>query len=56
VDEAFANISLLLHPNPGEAPELVPPEHALGISSSGSTLGDAAALESASQIRGAAEQ
>ena len=41
---------------PGEAPELVPPEHALGISSGGSTLGDAAALESASQIRGAAEQ
>lgn len=41
---------------PGEAPELVPPEHALGISSSGSTLGDAAALKSVSQIRGAGEQ
>ncbi|MCH1542721.1 MAG: phytanoyl-CoA dioxygenase family protein, partial [Alphaproteobacteria bacterium] len=30
---------------PGEAPEVVPPEHALGIESNGSSLGDYEALE-----------
>ena len=35
---------------PGEAPELVPPEYALGLDVQGSSLGDAEALASVTQI------
>lgn len=38
---------------PGEAPELVPPEYALGVESEGSSLGDVDALAATAKISGA---